>query len=515
MISRLIEARAEDMRAFVEEAAGISRYKDRRRETENRISHTRENLERLNDLREEVDKQIRHLQRQAGIARRYQESMERKRQLQAELLALQDPGPRQRHCGPACAREPARDRDAGRDRGIAIRRSGRRAGSSRGTWSARTRSPPCRAGTTRQVPTRRAPSRRSSTRASCDSASAQTSSASRRNTRSRACWSGATRSSSASWAAFLSQAEPELNAAQAKEAAARAALAAAEAAIADWQQRWEEFSRESADAMRDSQVEQARIEQIDAGIQRLKAQRERLAQERTQLEDSASGARPEEFAAAEQQARDRVREAQQELETTLASLQSLREAERDGASALDAAKAELQAAQGELMTVEAVQKSGAWKRPGRTVGVARKAQAGFEPATGAAARSRQGLGACGRNGARQLSRGGLRRRHRRDRRIDGWPERRAAHDCGIRTSGGFKARRRLALVPGRRAQPSQASCWRGLSRSSRWQMRWRGAIRYRQGSLSSPAMVSGSGATGYASRAAKRATPESSCASRT
>ena len=88
MISRLIEARAEDMRAFVEEAAGISRYKDRRRETENRISHTRENLERLNDLREEVDKQIRHLQRQAGIARRYQESMERKRQLQAELLAL-------------------------------------------------------------------------------------------------------------------------------------------------------------------------------------------------------------------------------------------------------------------------------------------------------------------------------------------------------------------------------------------------------------------------------------------
>ncbi len=88
MISRLIEARAEDMRSFVEEAAGISRYKDRRRETESRIAHTRENLERLNDLREEVDKQIRHLQRQAGIARRYQESMQQKRQLQAELLAL-------------------------------------------------------------------------------------------------------------------------------------------------------------------------------------------------------------------------------------------------------------------------------------------------------------------------------------------------------------------------------------------------------------------------------------------
>jgi len=88
MISRLIEARPDDMRAFVEEAAGISRYKDRRRETENRMAHTRENLDRLNDLREEVDKQIRHLQRQAGVARRYQEHRNRQRQLQAELLAL-------------------------------------------------------------------------------------------------------------------------------------------------------------------------------------------------------------------------------------------------------------------------------------------------------------------------------------------------------------------------------------------------------------------------------------------
>ncbi|MBM5812415.1 MAG: chromosome segregation protein SMC, partial [Gammaproteobacteria bacterium] len=88
MISRLIEARPEDMRTFVEEAAGISRYKDRRRETETRIAHTRENLERLNDLREEVERQIRSLQRQAGAARRYQEYRERQQRLQAELLAL-------------------------------------------------------------------------------------------------------------------------------------------------------------------------------------------------------------------------------------------------------------------------------------------------------------------------------------------------------------------------------------------------------------------------------------------
>src|SRR5271163_886690 len=88
MISRIIEARPDDLRAFLEEAAGISRYKERRRETESRIGHTRENLDRLNDLREEVEKQIRHLQRQAATARRYQTLKEEERKLLAELLAL-------------------------------------------------------------------------------------------------------------------------------------------------------------------------------------------------------------------------------------------------------------------------------------------------------------------------------------------------------------------------------------------------------------------------------------------
>ena len=88
MISRVIEARPDDLRAFLEEAAGISRYKERRRETESRIAQTRENLDRLNDLREEVEKQIRHLQRQAATARRYQALKEEERKLQAELFAL-------------------------------------------------------------------------------------------------------------------------------------------------------------------------------------------------------------------------------------------------------------------------------------------------------------------------------------------------------------------------------------------------------------------------------------------
>ena len=88
MISRLIEARPEDLRLFLEEAAGISKYKERRRETETRIRNTRENLDRLNDLREEVAKQLLHLERQAATAEKYKRLKEEERLLSAEVKAL-------------------------------------------------------------------------------------------------------------------------------------------------------------------------------------------------------------------------------------------------------------------------------------------------------------------------------------------------------------------------------------------------------------------------------------------
>ena len=87
-ISRLIDAKPEEMRVHLEEAAGISKYKERRRETENRIRHTRENLDRLNDLIDEVDKQITRLKRQAAAAERYKKLKQEERRTNAELLLL-------------------------------------------------------------------------------------------------------------------------------------------------------------------------------------------------------------------------------------------------------------------------------------------------------------------------------------------------------------------------------------------------------------------------------------------
>jgi chromosome segregation protein len=88
MISQLVEAKPDDLRVYLEEAAGISKYKERRRETENRIRHTRENLSRLNDIREELDKQLKHLDRQAKAAEKYRELKTRETRLKAELYSL-------------------------------------------------------------------------------------------------------------------------------------------------------------------------------------------------------------------------------------------------------------------------------------------------------------------------------------------------------------------------------------------------------------------------------------------
>jgi chromosome segregation protein len=82
MISRVIEAKPEELRVFLEEAAGVSKYRERRRETELRLKDTRENLMRVDDIRQELEKQLEHLQGQAEIARRYHE-------LQGELTTTQ------------------------------------------------------------------------------------------------------------------------------------------------------------------------------------------------------------------------------------------------------------------------------------------------------------------------------------------------------------------------------------------------------------------------------------------
>ena len=88
MISRLVEAKPEELRTYLEEAAGISKYKEKRRETEIRLKHTKENLNRLNDVMKEITSQLNKLERQAKSANIYTELKSKERDYKLKLLAI-------------------------------------------------------------------------------------------------------------------------------------------------------------------------------------------------------------------------------------------------------------------------------------------------------------------------------------------------------------------------------------------------------------------------------------------
>lgn len=88
MISRLIESKPHELRVFLEEAAGVSKYKERRRETQTRIKSTRENLERLLDVRKELQSQLDKLAVQSLDAKKYRELKATERTLKGQVAVL-------------------------------------------------------------------------------------------------------------------------------------------------------------------------------------------------------------------------------------------------------------------------------------------------------------------------------------------------------------------------------------------------------------------------------------------
>jgi chromosome segregation protein len=88
MISRIVEARPEELRVYLEEAAGVSKYKERRRETETRLRDARDNLSRVGDILRELDERVVHLEQQAELARQYRELSQQHTETQMMLWLL-------------------------------------------------------------------------------------------------------------------------------------------------------------------------------------------------------------------------------------------------------------------------------------------------------------------------------------------------------------------------------------------------------------------------------------------
>lgn len=295
MISRVVEARPEDLRVYLEEAAGISLYKERRRETERRIRDTRENLDRLNDLRDEVGQQAEKLKRQAEAAERYKALRVDERARRGELVALRlsrleseltalTQVLRERET--AVEGEIARQREIERD--IEAVREAHSEGSDRfneiqgrfyglGSEIARLEQQIAHRRELREKGRRDLEANEEAVR-EIESGLAQDEEKleviSRR----------------------LQELEPELERCAEGEAEAIEAAALAQEALDEWQHRWDEFTAQSAEPVQAAQVERARIEQFERRSQELIKRRERLQSELETMDLDALEAQVDELA---------------------------------------------------------------------------------------------------------------------------------------------------------------------------------------------------------------------------
>lgn len=356
MISRVIEARPDELRGFIEEAAGISKYKERRRETENRISHTRENLERLSDVREEVEKQLRHLQRQAATARRYQSLKQDERKLTAELLAL---------------RLRALEQDAQGKEGLLSERDTAMQGliaelrsiesaieTAREAFTDASEALNAVQGRYYQIGAEISRSEQSITHAR-ELRQRQKRDFEQADQGAQETRLHLTRDQARvdELRAELEELEPSLDAARGREQASAAALSQVEEAMQDWQERWEAFNRDARAASERTQVERARIEQLEHQLARLAAQRDRLAGERAGLSTVELEERIATLTAEQEETAARAETTAAQLDEVGQALQRERERERELVAMDDRSRQALQEGQGRLLSLEAVQRA--------------------------------------------------------------------------------------------------------------------------------------------------------------
>ncbi len=363
MISRLIEAKPEELRVFLEEAAGISKYKERRRETELRIQHTRENLDRLNDVREELAKQLQHLQKQAQAAEQYRKFKETERQLKAELLALRwrlldaDSSEQERTLR---ERETALEAVVAEQRKLEARLvAGREQQEALNDTLNRTQGQYYEIGSAisrleqylehqRELRQRQAQEQRQT-----EQALAQVLDQIRLD-----------RNRIVELEQNLAAAEPALATARAAETEADAQLVAAETELHAWQQDWEQFSQATGEAQRQAEVERTRIVQLERQLLQQERRLERLRQEQETLAAAPVAVELEEVQAAEQAIAAELAERQETLAVVDHRIAALRQEQRRSSADVQTARERFQAGRGRLASLEALQEAALGRRDG-------------------------------------------------------------------------------------------------------------------------------------------------------
>ena len=356
MISRLIESKPEELRVFIEEAAGISKYKERRKETASRMRRTLENLERLTDLRDELERQLQHLQRQAQAAEKYTEFKTEERDLKAQLQALQwqeldgQIKTATQAIGELEVRLEAihaehqqvdtaieQHRVEHTDRNDAFNKV-QATYYSLGSEVARIE---------QTIKHQRERGRQLNEDLSQTTATLGESEE----------HLGVDRHKLASWEMEVATLSPELEMLQAVEEASAEALLQAEEAMHDWQHQWDEFNQHAAEPRQQAEVQQSRIQHVEQVLQRIQGRTRQLEEEKQGL--AASPADAEIEALGEQMAEIELTMAEYEdrSESLVETLASTRDNSTDLSTDLNQVRSQLQQMRGRQASLEALQQA--------------------------------------------------------------------------------------------------------------------------------------------------------------
>ncbi|NOY61942.1 MAG: chromosome segregation protein SMC [Gammaproteobacteria bacterium] len=355
-ISRFVEAKPDDLRVYIEEAAGISKYKERRRETENRIRHCRDNLLRIDDLREELGKRLQQLQRQARTAERYKELKQQERLLKAQLLALRWRS--QNEIAEALGAQ-IKSKETALEAGMAeLRRIEAGMEKLRAEQSEASDTFNAVQGEFYSVGAeisrleqsiqhgRETLQRQQRERAEVA-----------RSLEEGQTHLAADRDQISDLSSALAEHEPAYENARSAEQHSSAQLRDAEQALHGWQSEWDEFNKRASAQLHRAEVERANLQHIEQQVKQLNQRRDRL---NSDLQRLSAEALEQEIAPLQVQLGEldaRIESTQQILADQRASLAEQRETNQRGSAALDDSRRLLQSSQGRLASLEALQQS--------------------------------------------------------------------------------------------------------------------------------------------------------------
>lgn len=367
MISRLIESKPEELRVFIEEAAGISKYKERRRETESRMRRTVENLERLTDLREELERNLQHLQRQAQSAEKYAEFKSEERDIKAQLLALQW----REHESDATAAKLQVDE-------LAVRQEAERAELERVSSHIERLRIELTDATDRfnevqakyytvggevtriEQALRYEQEKRAGIEQDLENTQGSLSES--------AGHLAADRERLAMWREELEIIEPELERHRAMAEESAQSLANAEQLMNDWQNRWDEFNQRASVPRQESEVQQSRIVYLEQVLRRLQERIAKFENERAQQGDSDSFELVEELDAKIEGLDLRVSDQEMLIEQLTGSISEQREQMEVLRTSQDEYRSRLQQMKGQQSSLDALQAAAANDNEARDMG---------------------------------------------------------------------------------------------------------------------------------------------------